>query len=210
MSFSMKTDERIQHNTQGWQNLEMMRQFNGFLPSHLRLNVERIEELLLEIEGLQGNSTAFYQINHFGTQLSEQVDPLLKGIGREVVLNIEPLESVGNRAIDEAYNDDSSLAHWSREGEKNIDVESEEWLNTVYHFHLDLIENYEKIIKSYRPIIKDMHVIESFITKKVAQLMYMFPEAEEMFQKMYGKKSESYLIIKRELTDLKLSLRVSA
>lgn len=206
----MKTDERTQHNTQGWQNLEMMRQLNGYLPSHLRLNVERIEELLLEIEGLQGNSVAFYQINHFGTQLSAQVDPLLKGIGREVILNIEPLESVGNRAVDEAYNDDSSLAHWSREGEKNIDVESEEWLNTVYHFHLDLIENYEKIIKNYRPIIKDMHVIESFITKKVAHLMYMFPEAEEMFQKMYGKKSESYLIIKRELTDLKSSLRVSA
>jgi hypothetical protein len=40
--------------------------------------------------------------------------------------------------------------------------------------------------------------------------MYLFPEAEEMFQKMYGKKSESYQIIKRELTDLKSSLRVSA
>jgi hypothetical protein len=206
----MKTDERIQHNTQGWQNLEMMRQLNGYLPSHLRLDVERIEELLLEIEGLQGNSMAFHQINHFGTQLSAQVDPLLKGNGKHVVLNIEPLESVGSRAIDDAYNDDSALAHWAQEGNKDVDIESEEWLMHVYHFHLDLIENYERIIKNYRPIIKDMHIIESFITKKVAQLMYMFPEAEIMFQKMYGKRSESYQILKKELIDLKSSLRVSA
>jgi hypothetical protein len=206
----MKKTEQIQHNSQGWQNLEMMRQLNGFLPQHLRLNVERIEELLLEIEGLQGNSVAFHQINHFGTQLSAQVDPLLKGKGKEVVLNIEPFEAVGNRAVDDAYENDNALADWVREDKKEVDVQSEAWLTEVYHFHLDLIENYEKIIKNYRPIIKDMYVIESFITKKVAQLMFMFPEAEEMFQKMYGKKSESYQILKKELTDLKSSIRVTA
>jgi hypothetical protein len=206
----MKKTEQIQHNSQGWQNLEMMRQLNGFLPQHLRLNVERIEELLLEIEGLQGNSVAFHQINHFGTQLSAQVDPLLKGKGKEVVLNIEPFEAVGNRAVDDAYENDNALADWVREDKKEVDVQSEAWLTEVYHFHLDLIENYEKIIKNYRPIIKDMYVIESFITKKVAQLMFIFPEAEEMFQKMYGKKSESYQILKKELTDLKSSIRVTA
>jgi hypothetical protein len=206
----MKTNKRIQHNTQGWQNLEMMRQLNGYLPNHLRLNVERIEELLLEIESLRGNSVAFHQINHFGTQLSAQVDPLLKGHGSQVILNIEPFESVGNRALDDICNDDDALTHWAQEGKSDVDVESEEWLLHVYHFHLDLIENYELIIKNYRPIIKDMHIIESFITKKVAQLMHLFPEAETMFQKMYGKRSESYQILKKELADLKLSLGVRA
>jgi hypothetical protein len=200
----MKKSEQVQHNTQGWQNLEMMRQLNGYLPQHYRLNVERIEELLHEIESLQGNSMAFQQINHFGTQLSAQVDPLLNGNEREVTLNIEPMEGLAHRVVDAAgENEHYSDTKWHGKDKLAIDVESEEWLREVYHFHLDLIESYEHIIKSYRPIVRDMGIIESFITKKVAQLMYIFPEAEEMFHKMYGKKSESYQILKRELADLK-------
>jgi hypothetical protein len=198
---AMKKDEPIQMNTQGWQNLEMMRQLNGYLPHHYRLNVERIEELLIEIEGLRGNSMAFQQINHFGLQLSAQVDPLLSGVEKEVELNIEPMMGKAHRASEEGESEDNTLTRWSREDKEPIDVESEEWLREVYHFHLDLIENYERIVKSYRPIIKDMVVIESFVTKKVAQLMCLFPEAEEMFHKMYGKRSESYKILKKEINE---------
>lgn len=207
---NMKKEKNTRQTEQGWQNLEMMRLLNGYLPHHFRLDVERVEVLLIEIESLKNNSFAFQQINHFGNQLSAQVNPLLKGEIDEILLDIQPLKELANQVSDAQDMGGHNLESMTMSDKLSVNVHSEEWLREVYHFHLDLIERYERILKNYQGIVKEMQVIESYVTKTVANLMCMFPEAEEMFHKMYGKRSESYKILRRELSDLKASIPLSA
>ena len=181
------------------ETLQVYIELNGILPPPYQLDVELHRELLTQISDLQDTFMATRQLINFMMQTISQFNLHKNSNMDEMVFEYYRVKDDGD-IVPQQVSDSADTEGMPRADELKVPIMTEEWFQEVRHTHIELLEGFSKKIKSMTDITNPIIEKGKDTAKDLAIMMQKFPELENVYVGLYGKKAISYRMIKQHFS----------